>query len=82
MVTLAVGPDDTLPCIQFGLFTIDDRGTPLVVLMRGPAEQHGLESVTLEVVAPESAAARSASSSGGPPVIVPPSMVGCWPRVA
>ena len=59
LVTLAVGPDDTLPCIQFGLFTIDDRGTPLVVLMRGPAEQHGLESVTLEVVAPESAAAHA-----------------------
>ena len=58
-MTLAVGPDQTLPCVQFGLFLIDDRGTPLVVLMRGPAEHHGLETVSLEVLAAEAGAAEA-----------------------
>ncbi|MDP9341653.1 MAG: AAA family ATPase [Actinomycetota bacterium] len=57
-VTLAVGPEETLPCVQFGLFTIRDRGTPLVVLMRGPEERHGLDSVVLEVLAAESGVAQ------------------------
>jgi hypothetical protein len=35
------------------LFLIDDSGTPLVVLMRGP-DEHGLqENVTLEVLSPD-----------------------------
>ena len=36
---LPTGPDDTLNCVQYGLFLIEDRGNNLAVLMRGPAER-------------------------------------------
>lgn len=52
-VNLPSGPDETLACVQFGLFLVEDRGTPLVVLMRGAQPQFGHESVSLEVLAKE-----------------------------
>lgn len=58
-VNLPVGPDETLACVQFGLFLVDDRGTRLIILMRGAEEQHGQQSVTLEVFAAEPDRART-----------------------
>jgi cell division protease FtsH len=36
---LPIGPDDTLACVKFGIYLIDDRGTKLALLMRGIDEQ-------------------------------------------
>jgi cell division protease FtsH len=50
LVNLPVGPDDTLACVAFGLYLIDDHGTKLVALVRAADEQSGQAEVTLEVL--------------------------------
>jgi ATPase family associated with various cellular activities (AAA) len=50
LVNLPVGPEDTLACIAFGLYLIDDHGTKLVALVRAADEQSGQAEVTLEVL--------------------------------
>jgi cell division protease FtsH len=57
LVTLPIGPDATLACVQFGLFLVDDRGVPLVALMRGPTEFGPQQTVTLELLCPDQARA-------------------------
>lgn len=59
LVNLPVGPDDTRACVGFGLFLVRDRGSNLVVLMRGPNEQSGEAEVKLEVVGPDQDASRA-----------------------
>jgi hypothetical protein len=59
LVNLAVGPDDKLPCVQFGLFLIVDGNDRFAVLMRGPREDTPQVAVSLEVVASEERVARS-----------------------
>jgi cell division protease FtsH len=45
--------------VQHGLLLIDNAGTPLVVLMRGPDEHGPQENVTLEAVSPNAETART-----------------------
>jgi hypothetical protein len=59
LVTLPVGPDETLECTQFGLFLIQEGLRRSVVLMRGPAEEYGMEGVSLQVLTPDQDAARA-----------------------
>jgi cell division protease FtsH len=56
---LPVSPDQTLPCVQFGLFLINDRGLRLVVLMRGPSEYGPQQAVTLEILSADQERARA-----------------------
>jgi hypothetical protein len=37
-VNLAVGPEDTMAAVQFGIHLVRDGGVPLVLLLRGPQE--------------------------------------------
>jgi len=53
LVNLPVGPDETLACVQFGLFLVDDRGVPVVALLRGPTEFGHQQAVTLELLSPD-----------------------------
>jgi hypothetical protein len=53
LVSLPVGPDETLVCVQFGVFLIDDRGVPVVALLRGPTEFSNQQTVTLELLSPD-----------------------------
>jgi hypothetical protein len=50
LVNLAIGPDEALPCVAFGLYLIDDRGTKLVALVRAADEQSGRDQLTLDVL--------------------------------
>jgi cell division protease FtsH len=59
LVNLPIGPEETLPCVQFGLFLIFDGTDRLVVLMRGPREDTPQVAVSLEIVAAEERVARS-----------------------
>lgn len=54
-----IGPDETLACVKFGLFLIDDRGTKLALLMRGVDEQSGRPLGSLEVMCSDREAARA-----------------------
>lgn len=56
---LPIGPDETLACVKFGLYLIDDRGAKLVLLMRGVDEQSGQQTGTLEVLATDRESARA-----------------------
>ncbi len=58
LVNLPVGPDETLACVQFGLFLVADPGGPFAVLMRGPGEHRPQPDVSLEVVTPDEAMTR------------------------
>jgi cell division protease FtsH len=51
LVNLPVGPHDTLPCVQFGLYLIEDGRARFAVLMRGPSQQMDTQAVALEVLA-------------------------------
>jgi cell division protease FtsH len=53
LVNLPVGPHDTLPCVQFGLFLVDDGSSRFAVLMRGPSPHGETQGVTLEVLSPD-----------------------------
>ncbi|HEY9349924.1 MAG TPA: ATP-binding protein [Acidothermales bacterium] len=49
---VAVGPDETLSCVQFGLYLLRMDDEPLVALVRGPDRQFGPEQgVIVEVMA-------------------------------
>jgi hypothetical protein len=50
LVNLPVGPHETLACVQFGLFLIDDGAVRFVVLMRGPSQHGESQGVALEVL--------------------------------
>jgi hypothetical protein len=50
LVNLPVGPRETLACIQFGLFLMDDGSSRFAVLMRGPSQHGEQEGVVLEVL--------------------------------
>lgn len=50
LVNLPVGPEETLACVAFGLYLIEDRGTKLVALLRAADEQSGQDEVRLEVL--------------------------------
>ncbi len=51
LANLPVGPHETLPCVQFGLFLIDDGASRFAVLVRGPSPHGDSRDVTLEVLA-------------------------------
>ena len=53
LVNLPVGPHDTLACVQFGLFLVNDGSWRFAVLMRGPSPQADMQGVTLEVLSPD-----------------------------
>jgi ATPase family associated with various cellular activities (AAA) len=53
LVNLPVSPDETLACVQFGLFLIEDRGVPVVALLRGPTEFGTQQTVTMELLSPD-----------------------------
>jgi DNA polymerase III delta prime subunit len=58
LVNLPVGPHDTLPCVQFGLYLIEDGRARFAVLMRGPSQQMDTQAVALEVLAADEAHGR------------------------
>jgi hypothetical protein len=45
--------------VQFGLFLVNDRGSRLVVLMRGPTEYGPQQAVTLEILSADPEQARA-----------------------
>jgi hypothetical protein len=51
-VHVPVSPDDTHPCVSFGLYLVGGEN-PFAVLLRGPDLQVGQESVQLEILAPD-----------------------------
>jgi cell division protease FtsH len=56
-VHLPVSPDDTHPCVSFGLYLV--RATPAIaMLLRGPDPQSGNNAVQLEILTPDVDAAR------------------------
>jgi hypothetical protein len=58
-VNLAVGPEETMAAVDFGIYLVRDAGVPLVVLLRGPQEQHGPEQgVSLEILSSQQDPAR------------------------
>lgn len=56
---LPIGPEETLACVRFGLYLIDDHGRKLVQLMRGVDERGGQSMGTLEVLGRDREAART-----------------------
>jgi DNA polymerase III delta prime subunit len=50
LVNLPVGPHDSLACVQFGLFLIDEGSSRFAVLMRGPSQHGENQGVALEVL--------------------------------
>jgi hypothetical protein len=52
LVNLPVSPDETLACVQVGLFLVEDRGVPVIALLRGPTEFGQQQTVTLELLSP------------------------------
>lgn len=55
----AAGPDDqTLACVQCGLYLLTDAGTPVALLLRGPDERGASEGVNVEVCAADEAVAQ------------------------
>jgi len=59
LVELPVGPDETLACVQFGVFLIARSDRRLAVLVRGPDEHGSNQGVTLEVLSSDQDAARA-----------------------
>ncbi|MCA1704115.1 MAG: ATP-binding protein, partial [Actinobacteria bacterium] len=57
-VNLATSPDETVSCVQYGLFLVEEGNDRLAVLMRGPDERSDQSGVTLEVVCPDEGTAR------------------------
>jgi hypothetical protein len=51
LVDLPIGPDESLACVNFGVFLITDGEDRLAVMMRGPHEHHGEPNVALEILA-------------------------------
>lgn len=56
---IPIGPDETLACVRFGLYLIDDQGARMVLLMRGADERGGQMMGTLEVLASNRESARA-----------------------
>ncbi len=55
-VHVPVSPDDTHPCVAFGLYLVGGP-MPFALLMRGPDPQTGHDGVQLEILAPDRDAA-------------------------
>jgi DNA polymerase III delta prime subunit len=50
--TVSVGPDETMEVVSFGLaLTTAPDGAPVVIGLRGPAEEYGREGCRVEVIA-------------------------------
>lgn len=58
LVDLPVGPDETLACVQFGLFLIARGDERLAVLVRGPDEHGQNQGLMLEILSPDPESAR------------------------
>jgi hypothetical protein len=59
LATRPAGPGgQALACVQCGLYLIDDAGTRVALLLRGPDERGPSEEVTVEVCAADDAAAQ------------------------
>jgi DNA polymerase III delta prime subunit len=59
LIDLPIGPDETLACVNFGIYLISDGDGRLVVTMRGPHEHHGDPVVALEVLCADQDRARA-----------------------
>ncbi len=57
-VDLPIGPDETLACVNFGIFLIIDGDDRLAVTMRGADEHRGQGGVVLEVMGRSQESAR------------------------
>lgn len=53
LVDLPIGPEETLACVQFGVFLIAREDERLAGLMRGPDEHGSNQAVMLEVLSPD-----------------------------
>jgi cell division protease FtsH len=58
LVNLPIGPDDTLACVAFGLYLIDDGGTKMGLLLRAGNEERGTTDIGIEIVCSDRDAAR------------------------
>ena len=56
-VHVPVSPDDTLPCVSFGVFLVSGE-PPIAILLRGPDPQTGNAFVQLEIVTADGDVAR------------------------
>ena len=54
-VRFATGPTTSLDCVQFGLYLIEDRGTRLAIMMRGPSEHGDQPGVNIELLCADTA---------------------------
>ncbi len=52
-LSLADGFDSVRPCVQAGLYLLDDDGTPVAILLRGSTEHSPHQRITVEVLAAE-----------------------------
>jgi hypothetical protein len=60
LVDLPIGPEETLTCVNFGIFLVDDHGSRSVVLMRRGMDEFGEGGgIKLEVQAADPARARA-----------------------
>jgi cell division protease FtsH len=58
LVDLPIGPDETIACVQFGVFLIARGEDRFAILMRGPDEHGSIQGVLLEVLASDPSRAR------------------------
>jgi cell division protease FtsH len=49
LVNLPIGPDDTLACVAFGLYLIEDRGAKMGLLLRSGNEERGTTDIGIEI---------------------------------
>jgi cell division protease FtsH len=57
-VNLPISPDETLACVAFGLYLIEDRGSKLAALVRAGSEETGRPDVVVEVLCADRETAR------------------------
>jgi cell division protease FtsH len=58
LVDLPIGPDETIACVQFGVFLIARGDDRFAILMRGPDEHGSIQGVLLEVLTSDPSRAR------------------------
>jgi cell division protease FtsH len=58
-VNLPISPDETLACVAFGLYLIEDRGARVAALVRAGSEETGQPDVVVEVLCADREIARA-----------------------
>lgn len=59
LVELALSPDESKACVNFGIYLIEASQTRLAVLVRGADPRRGNEELSIEVLTPEAEDART-----------------------